>query len=96
MTSLGVLNIQNGKKATIISFLILNKFYVDFIPFSCVFFFGTSGVMGIEGGLLDQKLGWLPGSGTVCCVATGKWLILAFICKIITQMSSHSAVEFHF
>lgn len=52
--------------------------------------------MGVEGGLLDQKLGWLPGSGSVCCVAAGKWLILAFICKMITQMSSHSAVKFHF
>lgn len=52
--------------------------------------------MGIGGGSLDQKLGWLPGSGTVCCVAAGKWLILAFICKMITQMSFHSAVEFHF
>lgn len=41
---LSVLNIWNGKKATTISFLILypNKFYVNFIPFSCIFIYFRS------------------------------------------------------
>lgn len=33
---------------------------------------------------------------SVCCVWLQEWLILALICKMITQMSSHSAVKFHF
>lgn len=96
MTPRSILNILNGKKATTISFLILypNKCYVTFIPFSCIFMYFRSN--GTQGELLAQELGGLPGSATIFCVASGKWLILAFICKMMTQVSPHPAVKFHF
>ena len=67
-----------------------------YLLYRLVVFLCTRGAMGTQGESLAQELGGLPGFASICCVASGKWLILAFICKMMTQMSPHPAVKFHF